>query len=71
MKGQSSRPRQWQSERLGGNECEMNVTFKSKAAKINERGGWKSPGLRVRKTQSEQRMDGWMDGWRDGGKSNY
>lgn len=38
----------------------MNVTLKSKAGKMNERGGWKSPGL------SDGRMDRRMDARREG-----
>lgn len=46
----------------------MNVTLKSKAGKINEGVGWKSPGHRERRSSVGQ-MDGpeWVDGWRDGG----
>lgn len=71
MKGRPSRPRQQQqqqSEGLTGSECEMNVTLKSKAGKINEReGDGNHLHQGVRETQREQRMDGWMEG----GRSNY
>lgn len=65
MKGQPSQPQQQPSERLRGNEREMNVTLKSKAGKINERAGWKSPGPGARETQGEWWTDGWMEGWRE------
>lgn len=39
----------------------MNFTLKSKVGEINERGGWKSPGL------SDGRMDKWKDAFTEGG----